>query len=205
MELLSSKETPSEVAILECFNILMSAYAERGDVFQALGLLEIMKEADASPNADSYSFALESLGKDIHRRKKSNDPAWLHKNIELSSSLLTQMEEDHVSPSSDVVRNYVELLCLTDEIDTANSVVDDFLGRGDTESVNNITLYRVALANADEGNFKKAKEMAALTSEHIPVLHRKIKSKEQRTLYLESIQDRKGAAVNASQDTDLSN
>lgn len=162
----------------------MSCYAERGDANQTLELLETLKEYGLTPDANTYSFGIEALGKDLHRRKKTDDRSRVHRNLDLASSILTMMEEDGISPSADVVRNYVELLCLTEEISTATSVVDDFLSNGETKCVNNKTLYRVALANVEAGNLEEGKRLASLTSEVIPVLHRKIRSMEQRQLYV---------------------
>jgi pentatricopeptide repeat protein len=191
LRILTDIETPNNLKSLECFNVVMSSYAERGDVSQAVGILQTLKEYGLKPNGDSYSFAVEALGKDIHRRKKVGDRAWVHKNIEIADSILTMMEEDSVSPSADVVRNYVELLCIANEVSTATSLVNDLLSNGQTGSVNSKTLYRVALGNIEAGNVEKAKELASLTSETIPVLHRKIRSKEQRLLHLEGMRQRR--------------
>jgi pentatricopeptide repeat protein len=165
----------------------MSSYAERGDVSQAVGILDTIRQYGLKPNVDSYSFAVEVLGKDIHRRKKANNSEWVNRNLDIADSILTMMERDGVAPSADVVRNYVELLCIANEVSTATAIVTDCLSNDQHHCVNSKTLYRVAMANAEAGNFEMAKELSALTSERIPVLHRKIHSKEQRASHLESV------------------
>jgi pentatricopeptide repeat protein len=181
---------------LESLNVVMSCYAERGDTEQALEILTIMENNNIKPDVDSYSFAIEVLGKNIHSRKKTDDSSYLHRSVEIAGSILTKMEQDGLFPSADVVRNYVELLCLVGEVETATSVVEDFLsGRTDAAHacVNNKAIYRVAIANAEVGNIEKAKELAKQTSEDIPILHRKIRSSEQRWLHLAEIDSRKAS------------
>lgn len=168
----------------------MSGFAERGDAGDAVGLLETIKKHGLKPNSDSFSFAVEALGKDLHRRKSVNDSAWVHKNVEIAGSILTMMEEETIPPSADVVRNYIELLCIAKEISTANSVVNDLISNGQSNIVSNKVLYRVALGNLEVGDVEKAKEMESLTSEVIPVFQRKIRSKAQRLEHLEAMQKR---------------
>jgi pentatricopeptide repeat protein len=169
---------------LESLNVILSSFAERGDVLDALHVLDIMRRYGLKPNADSYSFAVEVLGKDMVRRNRVHDFAWVQRSIDTADSLLTKMEENETAPSSDVIRNYVELLCIAGEVSTANAVVDDCLSNERRSLISNKTLYRLATANADAGNFEIAKRLASMTSEVIPVLHRKIKSKEQRYFHL---------------------
>lgn len=183
----------------ENFNVVMSAYAERGDVNETMRVLNSMKEHGFHANQDSYSFAMEALGKDLHRRKSTTDRSWVHKNIEIASSILTTMEEDGVPPSADVVRNYVELLCMGGELSTATALIEDCMTNDEMLSiVNNKALYRVALANAEAGNFDTAKKLASSTSEAIPILHRKIRSKEQRFQHLESMRKRREREANVT-------
>lgn len=175
---------------LESLNVVMSAYAERGETEQTISILHTMKENGIQPNEDSYSFALEALGKDIHRRKLVGDRSYLHKNLEIASTILARMEEDAIAPSADILRNYIELLCLTKEVETATSIIEEFVADCSMVArINNKTIYRVAMANAQIGNMTKAKELAKKMSEYIPVLHRKIRSKEQR---LESVNKMNG-------------
>lgn len=173
---------------LENFNVVMSSYAERGDVNEVLRVMQTIREFELKPNQDSYAFAMEVLGKDLHRRKSLKDKSLVHQNIEKASSLLASMEEEGVQPSADFVRNYVELLCMGNELNTATELIQDCLATDAMKSViSNKTLYRAAMAHADVGNMDMAKELAAQTSEVIPVLIRKIKSKEQRFLHLKKV------------------
>lgn len=185
---LLAESNDEDLVCLENLNIVMSCYAERGDVDDVFRVMQTMREFDLRPNQDSYAFAMEVLGKDLHRRKSLGDKSLVHKNIEKAGSLLVSMEDERVEPSADFVRNYVELLCMGNELNTATELIQDCLATDGMESViSNKTLYRVAIAHADVGNIGIAKELAAQTSEVIPVLIRKIKSKEQRFLHLESI------------------
>lgn len=182
------QEDSGDLQCLENFNVVMSSYAERGDVNETIGILDTIRQHGFKPNQDSYSYSMEVLGKDLHRRKTAKDRACVHKNIELASSLLTRMEEEGVAPSADAVRNYVELLCMGNELETATALVQDCLSSDEMVSiVNNKTLYRVALSNADAGNIEIAKMLAAKTSEEFPILDRKIRSKEQRFNHLENM------------------
>lgn len=178
---------------LESLNVVMSSYAERGDTERTMSILDIMKENGIQPNDDSYSFAIESLGKEVYRRKKRDDTSFLYKSLEIVNTILTMMEDSGVSPSSDVIRQYVELLCLTGEVETATSVVESYIADSSTLSrVNSKTIYRVALANAERGDVRRATELASKMSEHIPILHRKIRSKAMRLAALEAMDERHG-------------
>lgn len=185
---LLTESNDNDLVCLENMNIVLSSFAERGDTDDVSRVIQAMREFDLQPNQDSYAFAMEVLGKDLHRRKSSGDKSLVHKNIEKAGSLLASMEKEGVEPSADFVRNYVELLCMGNELNTATALIQDCLVTDKMQSViSNKTLYRAAIAHADVGNIDMAKELAAQTSEVIPVLIRKIKSKEQRFLHLKSI------------------
>ncbi|MGK3761534.1 MAG: pentatricopeptide repeat protein, partial [Bacillariaceae sp.] len=176
---------------LESFNVIMSSYAERGDPHDVAGILDVMIENDIKPNADSYSFVIEALGRDIKKRLKKDDNSYKQRNVEIADTILSMMEEDNIAPTTHVIRHYIELLCLAGEIETATSIVEDFLSSskdGNTR-VNNITIYRVAIENAILGNYKVAKKLCSMTSEIIPALHRKIASREQRSSYVKHIEE----------------
>ena len=53
--------TNHDVTLLsvESLNVILSAFAERGDVLNVLQVLEVMRRAGVKPNADSYSFAVD--------------------------------------------------------------------------------------------------------------------------------------------------
>jgi pentatricopeptide repeat protein len=191
-----------DIRCLENFNVVLSSYAERGDVNETRRVLEAMRKYGFTPNQDSYGFAMEVLGKDLHRRKSTKDKSWVHKNIEIAGSLLATMDEEKISPSADFVRNYVELLCLGSELGTATALIEDCLSTDEMKLVvNNKALYRVALENAEAGNIEIAKKFASSTSEKIPVLHRKIRSKEQRVNHLDSMRQLRERRARAQQDS----
>lgn len=177
----------------------MSGYAERGDVHQAMRVLEEFRRSDLEPDVDTYSFAIEVLGKDLHRRKGKFSPRLLTKNIDTADVILSEMEKERVAPSGDIIRNYTELLVLADEVSTATGVLKDVMQNNQSHIINNKTIYRVAMANAENGNFDLARDLAACTSEHISILHRNISSKEERYRHVQNM--RKGrAAEKAKQD-----
>jgi pentatricopeptide repeat protein len=194
-------EVPGIAPTLDACNIVLSGYAERGDVKHTMFVFHSFAQFGLEPNSDSYSFAMEVLGKDIHRRiredrNKDRDNSvgqgLVDRNIDSADEILTMMERNGIPPSADVIRNYVELLCLAGEVATATGVVKDLLASDETKSaVNNKSIYRVAIANADVGDFELAWQLAAATSEYIPMLHRIIDSKEQRYRNLESIKLRR--------------
>mmetsp|Transcript_57634 Transcript_57634/g.140778 ORF Transcript_57634/g.140778 Transcript_57634/m.140778 type:complete len:840 (+) Transcript_57634:48-2567(+) len=171
---------------LESLNLVLSCLAERGDTTDALDLLHMFQEYDIQPNHDSYSFVMESLGKEIHRLQLA-DPTNEHnsqcirENLELAGSLLTEMEDHGLTPSAPVVRNYLELLCLAKEVVTATAIIDDLLGGEFKDRVSNKSIYRVAIANVDAGNFDKASELEGQTTEFIPILFKKIRSRRERS------------------------
>jgi pentatricopeptide repeat protein len=189
-DILRNPEHTQNPATVEALNVVMSAYAERGDVDRTLAVLEEFARHGLEPNVDSFSSAMEVLGKELYRRKKNYGQKLVDKNIEAAGAILTMMEEQNVEPSSDVIRNYVELLCLAEEVETATDVVMDVLRSDQSRNVNNKTLYRVAIANADMGNFDVARKLASSTSEYIAVLHRNIDSKEQRFIHVQQMKKR---------------
>lgn len=186
-------------ASVESLNVVLSAFAERGDVNHALSTLSSFETFGLKPNADSYSFAMEVLGKDVNRRKreyihrKSNSfvgRAQLDTNIDAADEILTRMEGEGIDPNSDIIRNYVELLCLADEVTTATAVVNDLLQSKQKSVVNNKAIYRVAIANANLGNFEIARKLASVMTEPAPNLLRAIGSREQRRNHLEHLRRR---------------
>ncbi|VEU43580.1 unnamed protein product [Pseudo-nitzschia multistriata] len=172
---------------LESLNVVLSSYAERADPEDAVEILGVMGDHGIEPDADSYSFVIEALGRDIKKRLKLEDASYKQRNLQIADTILSMMEENGVPPTTHVIRNYVELLCLSGEIETATSIVEDGLesaDKGSPGSINNITIYRVAKEHAALGNFDKARELAETMTEHVPALHRGIRSREQRSSYV---------------------
>eukprot|EP00934_Nitzschia_sp_Nitz4_P003030 Nitzschia sp. Nitz4//scaffold13_size275219//148561//150866//NITZ4_000881-RA/size275219-augustus-gene-0.235-mRNA-1//1//CDS//3329536035//3020//frame0 len=180
--------TKSELRSIDTLNAVMSCYAERGNSWEVAQVMQLMESSNIEPNVDTFSFCVESLGKNIHRRALSDNGGMVQQYLELADSSLSKMEEAGISPSSDVVRQYAELLCLANEVNTATTVVRDCLETM-PESVNSKTLYRVAIANAERGEFEAAKELASHVSDNIPILDRKIRSLQQRHEHLGGVRN----------------
>jgi len=172
---------------LESLNVILSSYAERADPRDAVEILDVMRDNGIQPNADSYSYVIEALGRDIKKRLKMEDASYKQRNVEIADTILSMMEENGISPTTHVIRNYIELLCIAGETATATSIVEEYLTSEDSETrlvVNNITTYRVATENAVRGNFDVARKLASMMTEYVPALHRGIKSREQRFLHV---------------------
>jgi hypothetical protein len=177
LKVLRQKGTHVSVASL---NAILSGGAERGDVDRTLFVLEEFSRNDVEPNADSFSFAFEALGKNIARRTRN--PASKHmieSYLETADSFLTELEERGIAPNHHIVREYVELLCLANEVETATSVVKETQSNGGV--VNNKTIYRVAMANVTAKNFAIARDLALTASEPLPFLLENIERAEQRS------------------------
>ena len=85
--------------------------------------------------------------------------------------------------SADFIRNYVELLCIAGESTTANLLVDDML-KQIPKSICSKTLYRLALTNAENGEFERAQQLASRITDDIPTLMAKIRSRQQRVRHI---------------------
>jgi hypothetical protein len=146
-------------------NILISGWSERANKKQVWRLLQSYFFNNViEPNADTISFALEVLGKRAARSMKYNGfvydgdmREWLTK----ADELLTWMETKGIVPTHHVIRDYVELLCLLDELDLASQVVRDFMG-SDRASVSSKALYRLAVTCIEKGKIDAGMEFAAL-------------------------------------------
>lgn len=180
----------SELLCLETLNAILSCYAERGDVRQTKMVMDVMASRGVQPDANSYSFCIEALGKDLHRRQNTTNLGMVQKNLDNADAILTMMENDGIAPSSDVIRHYIELLCIAKEVKTATAVVRQCL---DTtpDAVNSKTLYRVAMTNAELGYFDEARDIASQVSDNIPIMMRKIRSIQQRFDHIEARSRRK--------------
>ncbi|GKY96436.1 hypothetical protein MPSEU_000603100 [Mayamaea pseudoterrestris] len=165
----------------EQLNCVMSAMAERGDVHCVSFVIDEFKRFGLEMDADSYSFALEGLGKHLYRVRKVGEPSEdvLRDCLEKASEYLSAMEDAEIVPTAHIIREYVELLCQADEVDTANEVVLEALESGGL--VNHKTVYRVAMAQADLGNFVAARSLASTLSETLPELMDKVDRKEFET------------------------
>jgi hypothetical protein len=189
LKALRQKGTHVSVAAL---NAIVSGGAERGDVDRTVFVLEEFARNDVEPNADTFSFAFEALGKNIARRTRN--PAskkMIESYLETADSFLTEMEERGIAPSHHIVREYVELLCLANEVETATAVVNETLTNGGV--VNNKTIYRVAMANSAVNNFAVARDLSLTASEPLPFLLDNIARAEQRNEENERAEQQKRA------------
>jgi hypothetical protein len=151
-------------------NIMMSSAAERGDSHIALSMLmNDFNKYNVEPNADTYSYALESMGKHVLRaRRRSNAMEIIDQCLLNAETILSMMDDNGIVPTQHIVREYTELLCQADQIDTATDVVFD--AHADLGFVNSKTIYRVATANLKIGKFDVARKVTALASIPIPNL-----------------------------------
>lgn len=194
MLLESQSTTGSDILSVESMNVILSSHAERGDYHDVYANIQLMQDMEIIPNVDSFSFAMEALGKHLlrvdrnERQRQRQHHHHLHESpqertLRLADNILEQMEELGIRPNTHVVRNYVELLCLAGEVSTATSVVNSCLDEkaGPARTVvNNKTLYRVAMANANEGNYRTALHLSSLMTEPMPVLERKLQQMEEQ-------------------------
>jgi pentatricopeptide repeat protein len=167
-------------------NAIMSGAAERGDIDRTLSLLEEFQRNGVAPDADSYSFAMEALGKHLSRRTKT--PAGQRVKdqcLDTASELLTRMEDEGVLPTHHIIRDYVELLCRAGQVGVATDIVLESMELQTTDNedspmplVTDKTVYRVAMANAKQKNFEVARQVAACSSEPLPFLWRAIEARE---------------------------
>ena len=151
-----------------CMNALLSGAAERGDVNLVLKFWhDDYSRNDLVPNADTLSFVFESLGKNLRRlgqndrggqpRKPSADA--VDASIVAADSFLTRMEDLGIEPTHHIVREYVEMLCLAEQVDTATAIVLESVQEQDI--ISDKTLYRVAMSNAKIGEFDLARQVAS--------------------------------------------
>jgi len=180
MRILAS--TP-DLQTLETYNAMLSCYAERGDSRDVFSIIDIMLRKNIVPDINSYSFAMEATGKNVHRRKQHHSPDLVRRNLDDADRILSMMEENYILPSPDFIRNYVELLCITGESRTANLLVDDMLERV-PQSVCSKTLYRLAVNSTENGDFERAWHLASHITDHIPTLALRIQSRQKGSRFV---------------------
>ena len=179
--------TPTIAAI----NILMSSYAWKGDIPSSLDQLGAAIEIGILPNVDTFSYALESVGKGTKRAIDNKNASMddvkrqsiVDENVKAADTILAYFEKavdsegKPLEPNHTFVRNYVEFLCLIGQIETATMVARDFLEQGKKNGmrlVDNKTLSRVSIANASVGNFETARCFLACMSESLPHIENKV-------------------------------
>lgn len=138
----------------------MSGAAERGDIDRILSLLQEFDKNNVEPDAETFSFGFESLGKNLRRRTRT--PATQsHRDACLvaAESFLTMMDERDIDPTLHIIHDYIELLCLVDQVDTATTIALEASGEN-SGLLGSKTIYRVAMANASLGQFDIARKVA---------------------------------------------
>lgn len=159
-------------------NVIMSGAAESGDIDRILSLLQEYSRNSIEADSDTFSFCFESLGKNLLRTER-NPRTDDHVNACLiaADSFLTMMDEKDIVPNSHIIRNYVELLCQVDQIETATAIVLE--ASSDLGLVCSKTIYRAAMANAKLRQFDVARKVATCVSgENLPFLLQSIDREE---------------------------
>jgi hypothetical protein len=162
-------------------NTIVSGWAERGEVEEVQRILRTyFVQGLLTLDADTICFALEVLGKYLRRRERAgqSDEYITTKCLTDADEILTMMEDHKIIPTANIVREYVELLCLGGEVELATQVVRDF--RNSNFEVNAKTLYRVASVHMDAGNPSVGMEIAGWDEDvmmHIQELLRREESK----------------------------
>lgn len=179
LKLLREKTTDGSMIIL---NAIMSAAAERGDIERILALLEVFPRYTLLPNADSFSFAFEALGKNLVRRKsRPHSPELKVACVEHANMFLDMMDEHQIEPSEHILREYVEFLCQVDEVETATKVIRDSIDRG--LKVNGKALLRVIQAQMELQQFDMARTIAGWSTQGLPFVEDMIARTERKTQF----------------------
>jgi hypothetical protein len=161
-------------------NVVLASAADRGDLDNSVHLMNMIREADLPANVNSFSFAFEALGK--HLMFNLNNQRLARKSKEIyaycmakAMEYLDMMDARKIPMNHDVVREYVYLLDMVGETETATQVLLDALGKGRVDSR---ALYHMAMANADSGNFEVAYRLARSGTEDMPWAIASIRRKE---------------------------
>jgi hypothetical protein len=163
-------------------NILLSACAERGDLGRAINLYLDFENYCLRPNADTFSFIFEALGK--HLRGSSNKlprgQAYCEDRTEAliltADSFIERMEQHGVAATKEVIHNYVEFLMCSGQLEKATSIVLDAV-KSDI-FISSKTLYGVAMKNAKEQRHDVARQIASCETVVADVLMRNIAREE---------------------------
>jgi hypothetical protein len=170
---------------LAAFNVILSALGERGDFDRSTQMMRTVEEAALPVDADTFSFAFEALGKHISfnlRHRRSGQDEGRRYVVSRAMQYLAMMESRQIAPTLHVIREYVELLCWADDIETATQVVMDALNSDGAVSVSNKTLYRVAMGNAHHNKFDRARKLATMGTEDMSFLIDRINKAEEASL-----------------------
>jgi hypothetical protein len=175
VQMLQSNGTPITVSLL---NILLAVAAERGNSEYAFSVLtHDFGTHNLEPNADSFCFAIESLGKNALKERHTSHATEVINNILMKAeAILSIMESAGIVPTQHIIKEYTEVLCQTGQLETATEVVFDTYN--DLGSVSSKTVYRVAMANARAGRHEIAREIAKYSDLPVPFLTHNIDLEE---------------------------
>lgn len=163
-------------------NAVLSAAAERGDLDAALSIAdEVIPRFNLQMNSDSFSFAMEAIGKHLSRRTQSGtSEEVIQRVLAAADTILSDMERQGIPPTQYILRDYVEMLCHAQEVDTATSVVRALAQSAEKNLLNSKIIYCVAVANAKLGNFVVANEIVNASPEPMPFVRSVIKRLKSR-------------------------
>ena len=162
---------------LAALNVVLSAAAERGDLDQSVKIMNIVEQSKLPVDSETYCYAFEVLGKHVSfQLKRMRDTRELQAYVvSRAMDYLTVMEERDIALSPHLIREYVEMLCNSGEVETATQVVLDALECG---TVSNKTIYRIAMVNANRGSYDMARHLAGKGSEEMSFLLANIAKRE---------------------------
>jgi pentatricopeptide repeat protein len=159
-------------------NAMMSGAAERGEIDRILFLLQEFDRNNVEPDAETFSFGFESLGKNLRRRSKNpGTQDHIDACLVAAESFLTMMDDRDIEPTHHIIRDYVELLCLVGQVDTATTIVLE--AACEEGLLGSKTVYRVAMTNAKMQRFDIARQVAMCNKgEPMPFLLESIDQEE---------------------------
>lgn len=124
---------------------------------------------------------MEAVGKHLGRRTQSGtSEEVVQRVLAAADTILSNMESQGISPTQYILRDYVEMLCHANEVDTATSVVRELATSAESKLLNSKIIYCVAVANAKQGNFEVATEIANASPEPMPFVHSVLRRLKQR-------------------------
>lgn len=161
-------------------NILLSAAAERGDLGRAVDLYCEFDNNGLAPNADTFSFVFEAIGKHLRTRLPRNQAFRERNTAALSVTAATfveRMEQHSIIANTSILRNYIEVLVATGQKEKATSIV--FGARDSNIPLDSKTIYLVAMMNARDGKFDIARKVAEIETAASRVLLKNIQREEE--------------------------
>lgn len=119
---------------------------------------------------------MEAAGKHLSRRTLSGITDELAQRVlGVADMILSDMESQGIAPTQYILRDYVEMLCHANEVETANSVIRELAKSSESKLLNSKILYCVAIANAKQGNFELATAIANSSPTPMPFVHSAIR------------------------------